>query len=65
VGGKDVNLEMVKAVTEVYRGTPAAGFDNTAYWKAEGKARTAKKGVWAQGDKYMSPRQWRRVNSGK
>jgi endonuclease YncB( thermonuclease family) len=34
------------------------------YWKAEEEARAAKKGMWAQGDKYVSPREWRRGNSG-
>jgi len=66
LGGKNVNLEMVKAgYAEVYRGTPAPGFDTAPYWKAEAEARAAKKGMWAQGEKYVSPRQWRNVNSGK
>jgi micrococcal nuclease len=66
LGGKNVNLEMVKAgYAEVYRGTPAAAFDSALYWKAEEDARAAKKGMWAQGDKYVSPREWRRGNSGK
>jgi len=66
LAGKNVNLEMVKAgYAEVYRGTPAPGFDSAPYWKAEEEARAAKKGMWAQGDRYMSPREWRRVNSGK
>ena len=65
-GGKNVNLEMVKAgYAEVYRGTDAKGFDSAPYWKAEEEARAAKKGMWAQGDKYISPREWRRVSSGK
>jgi len=64
--GKNVNLEMVKAgYAEVYRGTPAPGFDSAPYWKAEEEAKAAKKGIWAQGEKYLSPREWRRVNSGK
>jgi micrococcal nuclease len=66
VDGKNVNLEMVKAgYAEVYRGTPATGFDSAPYWKAEEAARAAKKGMWAQGDKYVSPREWRRVSGGK
>ena len=65
-GGKNMNLEMVRAgYAEVYRGTPAAGFDSAPYWKAEEEARAAKKGMWVQGDKYVSPREWRKVNSGK
>ena len=64
--GKNMNLEMVKAgYAEVYRGTPAAGFDSAPYWKAEEEARAAKKGMWAQGDKHVSPREWRRVSGGK
>ena len=66
LGGKNVNLEMVKAgYAEVYRGTDAKGFDSAPYWKAEEEARAAKKGMWVQGDKYVSPREWRRMNSGK
>ena len=66
LGGKNVNLEMVKAgYAEVYRGTPAAGFDSAPYWKAEEEARAVKKEMWAQGDKYVSPREWRRMNNGK
>jgi len=65
-GGKNVNLEMVKAgYAEVYRGNPAPGFDSAPYWKAENAAKVAKKGIWAQGEKYVSPREWRRVNNGK
>ena len=49
---------MVKAGhAEVYRGTPAVGFDTAPYWKAEEEARAAKKGMWAQGDRYVSPRE--------
>jgi len=66
LGGKNVNLEMVKAgYAEVYRGNPAPGFDSTPYWRAEEEARAAKRQMWTQGEKYMSPREWRRVNSGK
>jgi micrococcal nuclease len=66
VARRNVNLEMVKAgYAEVYRGTPAAGFDSAPYWKEKEEARGAKKGMWAQCDKYVSPREWRSVNSGK
>ena len=64
--GKNVNLEMVKAgYAEVYRGAPAAGFDSAPYWKAEEEARTAKKGMWTQGMKYVSPREWRKIIGAK
>jgi micrococcal nuclease len=58
----DINLEMVKAgLAEVYRGTPAAGFTNEPYLKAEEEARRAGKGMWSLGEKYVSPREWRRM----
>lgn len=59
-GGKNVNLEMVKAgFAEVYRGKSAPGMDMAPYWKAEEEARDAGRGIWALKDKYVNPRQWR------
>jgi endonuclease YncB( thermonuclease family) len=61
VDGKNVNLEMVKAgLAEVYRGPPAKGLDLAPYWKAETEAREAGREMWSLGDKYISPREWRR-----
>jgi endonuclease YncB( thermonuclease family) len=61
LNGTDINLEMVKAgLAEVYRGAPASGFKNEPYLKAEEEARRAGKGMWSLGDKYVSPRDWRR-----
>jgi endonuclease YncB( thermonuclease family) len=63
IDGINVNLEMVKAgLSEVYRGKPAPGFDNGPYDKAENEARSAGIGMWSLGDKYVSPREWRRMN---
>ena len=63
VDGKNVNIEMVKAgLAEVYRGKPAPGFDNGPYEKAENETRSAGKGMWSLGDKYVSPKEWRRMN---
>jgi len=31
------------------------------YWKAEEVARRGGKGMWVLGDKYISPREWRRM----
>lgn len=60
--GNIVNLEMVKAgLAEVYRGTPASGQDVGPYWRAEEEARKAGRGMWQLGDKYVSPREWRRM----
>jgi endonuclease YncB( thermonuclease family) len=61
VDGKNVNLEMVKeGLAEVYKGKPAHGFNNQPYWEAEREARENMRGMWSQGDKYISPRDWRR-----
>ena len=63
VDGKNVNLEMVKAgLAEVYRGKPAKGFDNGPYWDAEKKAQEAAIGMWSLGDKYISPKDWRKTH---
>ena len=60
--GTNVNLEMVKAgLAEVYHGQPAKGFDNDPYWKAEKEARETGRGIWSLGDKYVSPREWRKM----
>jgi len=63
VDGNNVNLEMVKAgLAEIYRGTPAQGQDLGQYWKAEEEAKRAGKGMWVLGDKYVSPREWRKTH---
>ena len=59
--GINVNLEMIKAgLAEVYRGRPAPGLDMDPYWEAEEEAREAGREMWSLGDKYISPRDWRR-----
>ena len=63
LSGKKVNLEMVKAgYAEVYRGPPAPGFDNSPYWHAEEQAKAAKRGMWSLGEKYVSPKEWRKTH---
>jgi micrococcal nuclease len=62
---KNVNLEMVKAgLAEAYRGKHPSGFDPAPYLQAEEEARAAKRGMWVQGDRYLSPRDWRRNHNG-
>jgi len=62
VGGKNVNLEMVKAgLAEVYRGRPPKGFDLEPYRKAEAEAKAARLNMWSLGDKYISPKEWRKI----
>jgi len=63
VDGKNVNLEMVKAgLAEVYRGRPAKGLDVKPYWNAEAEAKKTGIGMWSLGDKYISPKEWRRMH---
>ncbi len=40
----------------------AVAFENEAYLKAEAKARGAKLNMWSLGEKYISPREWRRMH---
>jgi len=62
VGRKNVNLEMLKAgLAEVYRGKPPRGFNLSPYLTAEAQAKSQKRGMWSQGDKYISPRDWRKM----
>ena len=62
VDGNNVNLEMIKAgLAEAYRGTPAPGHNMEPYRLAEEEARKAGRGMWVLGDKYISPRDWRRL----
>jgi endonuclease YncB( thermonuclease family) len=59
--GKNVNLRMVQVgLAEADRGRLPKGFDPAPYRTAEYHARKAKRGMWSQGDEYMSPQQWRK-----
>ena len=61
VNGTNANLEMVKAgLAEVYRGKQPRYFNVQLYKEAEMDAKNAKRGMWVLGDKYVSPREWRR-----
>jgi micrococcal nuclease len=63
VRDRNVNIEMVRdGFAEVYRGEPASGLDMGPYWKAEKEAVADKRGMWALGDQYISPREWRRMH---
>lgn len=56
LGGKNVNLEMVKAgFAEVYRGDHAHGFDPAPYQQAEREAKDAKRGHVDSGGKVRKP----------
>ena len=62
LGDKNINVEMIKAgLAEVYRGKPPRGLDLAPYRNAEREARAEKRGMWSLGDKYISPKEWRRM----
>jgi endonuclease YncB( thermonuclease family) len=59
-GMTNVNLKMIEAgFAEVYQGKMPSGFDAVPYGEAEKEARKNKRGMWIQGDKYVSPKDWR------
>jgi len=61
VNGKNINIEMIKAgLAEVYKGKRPGKLDSRLYLKEEASARKARKGMWIQGARYKSPRQWRK-----
>lgn len=61
--GTNVNLENIKeGLAEVYRGKPVPGFVNGPYRKAGDEARSAGIRMWSLGDKYISPKDWRKMN---
>lgn len=66
LNGININLEMVKAgLAEVYQGKPPRGFDTVPYSQAEEEAREAKRGMWSLGDKYISPKEFRKMHRKK
>ena len=66
LGGKNINLEMVKAgLAEVYRGIAPHKFNLLPYWQAEKEAKDDMRGMWSLGDKYISPKVWRKTHRGR
>jgi len=64
--GKNINLEMVKAgLTEVYRGRAPHKFPLLPYWQAEKEVKDDLKGMWSLGDRYVSPKAWRKMHTKK
>jgi len=62
LAGKNISIEMLTAgLAEVYRGRLPEDLDIRPYVVAEEDARTAKRGIWSQGKKYVSPLRWRRL----
>ena len=66
IEGKNINLEMIRAgLAEVYQGKPPKGFDSKPYFQAETEAKKTQRGMWSLGDKYISPKEWRKMHRGK
>ena len=62
--GKNINLEMIKqGMAEVYKGKPPQGFNTDLYRKAQDEAKKSLRGIWSQGDNYISPSEWRRTHA--
>ena len=62
IDGENVNLEMLRAgMAEVYRGKSPHGFDLNEYKQTELEARQSRRGIWALGEDYISPREWRQM----
>ncbi len=61
--GTNANLEMVKAgLAEVYRGPPPRYFNAKIYQEAEAAAKEAKRDMWVLGERYISPKEWRKMH---
>jgi endonuclease YncB( thermonuclease family) len=62
IDGKNVNLEILKAgLAEFDRSNRPKIFDPMPYQLAATAAKKAGAGMWSLGDRYMSPREWRRM----
>ena len=62
VNGTNANLEMVKAgLAEVYRGRQPRWLNIKIYQEAEAGAERAKLNMWSLDDKYISPKEWRKM----
>jgi micrococcal nuclease len=66
LGDRNVNLEMVRmGLAQVCDEEPPAGLDMGPFLSAEKEARESGSGMWKLGDKYISPWQWRNMQSRK
>lgn len=58
--GRSINIEMLRAgLAEVFRGVPPKKLDLVLYLIIEQEAREARRGMWALGERYVSPHVWR------
>ena len=62
VGTENINISLVKkALAEVSVGEPPTGLDIAPYLEAEKEAKQSGRGMWALGDGYVSPSEWRKA----
>jgi micrococcal nuclease len=61
---KNINLEMIRAgLAEAHLWRPIVGLDLKPFFEAEKEARADRKGMWLQGDSYVSPSTWRKADT--
>jgi endonuclease YncB( thermonuclease family) len=62
IDGRNINLKMLKVgLAEVYKGDLSKDFNLKPYQWEESEAKKAGRGMWILGDKYVSPREWRKM----
>lgn len=62
LGEKNINAEMLSAgLVEVYRGRSPKAFSTKLYLEIEDCSKLVKRGVWALGDHYISPFDYRKL----
>lgn len=62
-GGTNINLKMVEmGLAEMYQGSLPKHFDAAPYLATQERAKKNRVGMWTQGARYKSPRQWRKEN---
>jgi endonuclease YncB( thermonuclease family) len=61
-GNTNINVDMVmKGLAEVSAGEPPVGLDIAPYLQAEKEAKAGGRGMWSLGDRYISPKEWRKA----
>lgn len=62
IDGRNINLKMVRVgLAEVLKGDLPKDFNLKPYQWEEADAKKNGRGIWALGDKYVRPREWRKM----
>ena len=60
--GRNIGVEMLReGLAEIYQGELPDNFNLKDYKLAEFQAKTSRRGMWNQGDNYVSPMEWREL----